>query len=134
MNIQEFFNLRFNKAVDFLVKNGVSISQIENEIPDITKYINNYLDVSQNEILILIDKFGINAKDLFSENENFSLQNELQNYALLNEIAGLKFIIENDKEYIKSLEELNEINNELLIKHNIGNLDITEISESEVIK
>jgi hypothetical protein len=133
MNLQEFFNLRFNKAVDFLVKKGIPITKIECEIPNVTKYINNSLDISQNEILILIDKFGINPKALFSENENFTLDNELQDYALLNEIAGLKFIIKNQDEYIKSLEELNEVNNDLLEKHNITNLDITEFSESEVM-
>ncbi len=96
------------------LKNSMTIDQIRNKLQIITKIMINKRNLGR----ILAKNFK-NAYDSCKRIYFINFNENINEYALLSKIAGLEYIIKNQNEYIKSLEELKKVNNDLLLEYGI---------------
>jgi preprotein translocase subunit Sss1 len=95
--------------------NGMTLNEIRSKLQSIAKIMINKRNLGR----ILAKNFK-NTYDSCKRIYFINFTNPtIDEYSLLTKIAGLEFIIKNNKEYIKSLEELNKLNNDLLREYGI---------------
>lgn len=132
-------NQKFVNAVNFIIANkNTTLEIIKLKIENIEGILSETSIVTYNDVLLLVDNFGVNLRFFFSENEtilhkDITEEIKIQLYALSEEVSGLEFRLQRKDERIRSLEELNSVLKDKIKTHKIDELGSIVFSESVVI-